>query len=127
MFTRLITSCIIWLRGLEGENLVAAGALDNVATVSKHHLGLLILDTLEPLRAQSLTQVISLHKCATLLAAALSKLATWQLGEQLFFGVSSEALHVELMVAAVSEEHLHLARALFLIGELGETVHAPWC
>ena len=71
LFALLVTSRIIWLRGLKGENLVAGGTLHNVSAVSKHHLCLLILDVLEPLGAQSLAQVIGLHKCVTFLAAAL--------------------------------------------------------
>lgn len=61
---------------------------------------------------ERLAEVVCLNNSITFSAPALGEVARRQLREQLFFGVSPEALDVELVEAAIGQEHLHLARGL---------------
>ena len=128
-FSRHALSCfifgrIIWLRRIEREHFVTIGALDNVIGIGHHDLRLLFANILKPLVAESLAQVLCLYHGIALTAAALREISRRQLRQELLLGICPEALNVELMVAAVGEEHLHLSCLLVSICQLGHAIHA---
>ena len=98
---RLVLRRIIWLRRIERENFLTARTLDDIVRISHQHLRLLFPNVLKPLLTQRFTQVVSLYHGVALAAATLSEVPRRQLGQELFLGVSTEALNVELMEAPV--------------------------
>lgn len=117
-----ILGIVVWLGGLEGKDFVAADALDDV--VADEQVRLLVTDFLEHLLAEIFAKIFRLHQGIALAAATVSKVTRWQLREQCLLGVGLKALQVELMEAAVGEEHAHLSFLLLLLGELSEAVDA---
>ena len=121
-----VSSVIIWLRfWLKREGSFTWGTLNQVHTsLLKVHLELFVVETLHKLISERFSQIWRRNHRLTPVAARLSEVAVLLESEQSAWGVLFETAYVELVEAAVWEEHATILGPLVLFAEYYSTVDA---